>query len=160
MNQIDRLLDANRAYEAPAIDDARPALRLAVVTCMDARVDVLAALGLDLGSANVIRNAGGRVTEDVLRSLALASHVLGVDSVVLVQHTQCGLEGSTNAELQARTETGLDFLPIADHEQALKHDVGLIADAPYLSNVVAIAGFLYDTTSGRIDESTRWVRAK
>src|SRR3954463_1616074 len=111
MTQIDRLLTDNQVYaDARAnIGDARPGRRLAVVTCMDARIDVFAALGLHLGEAHVIRNAGGRVTEDVLRSLAVSSHVLGVDTVLLVQHTKCGLAGVSDAELRRLTGADLEF---------------------------------------------------
>ena len=89
MTQIHRMLAANEAYAAARanIADARPSRRLAVVTCMDARIDVFAVLGLHLGEAHVIRNAGGRVTDDVLRSLALSSQVLGVNAVAVMQHT-------------------------------------------------------------------------
>ena len=109
MSQITELLAANKGYAAARanVADARPGRHLAVVTCMDARIDVFAALGLHLGEAHVIRNAGGRVTEDVLRSLALSSHVLGVDTVVVMQHTQCGLAGRTDSEL--RELTGADL---------------------------------------------------
>ena len=103
MSQIDQLLAANKGYAAARanVADARPGRHIAVVTCMDARIDVFAALGLHLGEAHVIRNAGGRVTEDVLRSLALSSHVLGVDTVVVMQHTECGLAGRTDEELRS-----------------------------------------------------------
>ena len=78
---------------------------------MDARIDVFAVLGLHLGEAHVIRNAGGRVTDDVLRSLALSCHVLGVDTVVVMQHTKCGLAGVTDAELRELTGAELGFFP-------------------------------------------------
>src|SRR5215212_2547837 len=105
MTEVKRLLEANKAYAAAraSVADARPSQKLAVLTCMDARIDVFAALGLHLGEAHVIRNAGGRVTDDVLRSLALSCHVLGVDTVVVMQHTQCGLAGVTDEELRVRT---------------------------------------------------------
>ena len=102
MDEITELLAANRGYAAARanVADPRPGRRMAVVTCMDARIDVFAVLGLHLGEAHVIRNAGGRVTDDVLRSLALSSHVLGVDTVVVMQHTNCGLAGVTDQELR------------------------------------------------------------
>src|SRR6478609_10269808 len=105
MTEIGRLLEANEGYAAARanVADPRPGRRLAVVTCMDARIDVFAALGLHLGEAHVIRNAGGRVTDDVLRSLALSTHVLGVDTVLLMQHTKCGLAGVTDEQLQEAT---------------------------------------------------------
>lgn len=160
MNQVTHLLAANQGYAAAraTVTDARPSRRLAVVTCMDARIDVFAALGLHLGEAHVIRNAGGRVTDDVLRSLALSSHVLGADAVVVMQHTQCGLAGVTNDELRERTGADLGFLPIDDHTAALREDIQLLADTIYLSPVQVIAGFVYDVESGEIDEVVRWER--
>src|SRR5258708_12176240 len=91
MTQIAPLLQANKGYAAARanVADPRPGRQLAVLTCMDARIDVFAALGLHLGEAMVIRNPGGRVTDDVLRSLALATHVLGVEAVVRLQPTEC-----------------------------------------------------------------------
>src|SRR2546430_13457193 len=125
MTEIGRLLDANDGYASARanVADPRPSRRLAVVTCMDARIDVFAVLGLHLGEAHVIRNAGGRVTDDVLRSLALSSHVLGVDTVVVMQHTKCGLAGVTDDELRRRTGANLGFFPIDDHAAALKEDI-------------------------------------
>src|SRR3954449_7150356 len=125
MTQVARLLEANHAYAAARayVADPRPSRHLAVVTCMDARIDVFAALGLHLGEAHVIRNAGGRVTDDVLRSLALSCHVLGVDTVVVMQHTKCGLAGVTDDELRQRTGADLGFFPIDDHAAALHEDV-------------------------------------
>src|ERR1700749_2416713 len=114
MTRVSELLAANKAYaDARAnVSDPRPGRRLAVVTCMDARIDVFAVLGLHLGEAHVIRNAGGRVTEDVLRSLAVSSGVLGVDAAVVMQHTKCGLVGVTDAQLRELTGADLGFLPI------------------------------------------------
>ena len=86
---------------------------------MDARIDVFAVLGLHVGEAIVVRNAGARITEDVLRSLALAVHALGVDEVVVMQHTKCGLAGVTDEELQELTGAEVGFLTIHDHAEAL-----------------------------------------
>ena len=157
MTEVARLIAANAAYAAtpPHVSDARPSRRIAVVTCMDARIDVFAALGLKLGEAHVIRNAGGRVTDDVMRSLALSSHVLGVEYVVVMQHTRCGLEGVTDDELRERTGADLGFFPIADHTEAMKQDVGLLAETPYLSKVRVIAGFVYDVDTGLVRDVCR-----
>ena len=160
MTDIADLLSANRHYaatRAPAAD-ARPTRRLAIVTCMDARIDVFAALGLALGQAHVIRNAGGRVTEDVLRSLALSTHVLGVETVVLMQHTRCGLAGVTDEELRAATGADLGFLPIADHEAALREDVETLKATPYLQPMSTVAGLVYDVDTGAVAEHVRWER--
>ena len=160
MTQIASLLQANDAYAAShtTFDGPRPRRRLAIVTCMDARIDVFAALGLHLGEAHVIRNAGGRVTDDVLRSLALSGHVLGADTVVVMQHTKCGLAGVTDEELHALTGADLGFLPIGDHAVALREDIELLAAQPYLSPFQVIAGFVFDVDTGRIDDVVRWER--
>jgi carbonic anhydrase len=156
MTEITRLIDANRAYAAPAnVTDPRPSRRLAVVTCMDSRIDVFAALGLHLGEAHVIRNAGGRVTEDVLRSLALSCHVLGVETVVVMQHTKCGLAGVTDQTLREITGADLEFLPIDDHADAVRRDVDILAATPYLASLNTIGGFVYDVQTGRIDDVIR-----
>src|SRR3954464_2535597 len=158
MTQIKRMLEANGAYAAARANVAsgRPSRRLAVVTCMDARIDVFAALGLHLGEAHVIRNAGGRVTDDVLRSLALSSHVLGVDTVLVMQHTKCGLAGVSDEELRRRTGADLGFFPIDDHAAALREDIDLLVGKPYLATLEVIAGFVYDVESGDIADVVRW----
>jgi carbonic anhydrase len=160
VTEIAWLLAANTAYAAARanVADPRPGRRLAVVTCMDARIDVFAVLGLHLGEAHVIRNAGGRVTDDVLRSLVVSSHVLGVDTVVLMQHTKCGLAGVSNEGLQELTGADLGFFPIDDHATALREDMEVLSTTPYLKPLRAIAGFVYDVESGEIDDVVRWVR--
>jgi len=160
VTEIDRHLAANRAYSAAraSVADGRPGQRLAVVTCMDARIDVFAALGLHLGEALVIRNAGGRVTEDVLRSLALSTHVLGVDSVIVMQHTKCGLAGVTDEKLRRLTGAELGFHAIGDHAVALREDVELLASTDYLRPLAVIAGFIYDVETGKIEDVVRWER--
>ena len=160
MSQIERMLAANQAYAAAHINsaDARPKRRVAVVTCMDARIDVFAVLGLHLGEAHVIRNAGGRITDDVLRSLALSSQVLGVDTVVVMQHTKCGLAGVTDDELRRLTGADLGFFPIDDHAAALREDVEILASKPYLEPITSIVGFVYDVTTGEVDDVVRWER--
>ena len=152
MTQINRLLDANEGYaEARAnVQDSRPSRHLAVVTCMDARIDTFAVLGLHLGEAHVLRNAGGRMTEDMLRSLALSAHVLGVDTVVIMQHTKCGLTGVTDEELRRLTGAELGFLPIHDHDADLREDIQLIIDTPYLAPLKTIGGFVYDVETGKL----------
>jgi len=161
VTDIARLLAANQGYAAARanVADSRPSRRLAVVTCMDARIDVFAALGLHLGEAHVIRNAGGRVTDDVLRSLALSSHILGVDTVVVMQHTSCGLAGVTDEELQASTGADLGFFPIDDHAAALKEDVDILSSTPFLSPLEIIAGLVFDVETGLIEDVVRWDRA-
>lgn len=155
MLRIDDLLAANEQYVAsggpePA-ESGRPSHHLAVVTCMDARIQVFAVLGLHVGESMVLRNAGGRVTEDVLRSLALASHVLGVDSVVVMQHTDCGLAGVTDQELHEATGADLEFLSIEDHAATLRSDLDVLVETPYLEELKVFAGLLYDVRTGAVE---------
>lgn len=160
MTRISDLLRANRAYAAARanVADPRPGRHLVVVTCMDARIDVFAVLGLHLGEAHVIRNAGGRVTDDVLRSLALSSGVLGVETAVVMQHTKCGLVGVSDAQLRELTGADLGFFPIDNHAAALREDVDLLARTPYLARLQLIAGLVYDVESGEIEDVVRWER--
>jgi carbonic anhydrase len=160
MTDIAAMLAANLGYAAARahFGNPRPRRRLAVLTCMDARIDVFAVLGLHLGEAHVLRNAGGRVTEDVRRGLALSTHLLGVDTVVVMQHTGCGLAGITDDELRAVTGADLGFHAIDDHAAALHEDVALLAETPYLEPVRLIAGLVYDVETGRVEELVRWER--
>src|SRR3954467_2371605 len=160
MTQIQRMLTANEAYAAARanVGDARPSRHLAIVTCMDARIDVFAVLGLHLGDAHVIRNAGGRVTDDVLRSLALSSQVLGVTAVAVMQHTKCGLAGVTDDELRRLTGADLGFFPIDDHAAALREDIEVLSTRPYLEPVTVIAGLVFDVESGELKQHVRWER--
>jgi carbonic anhydrase len=160
VTQITALLAANEGYAAARanVADPKPGRRLAVITCMDARIDVFATLGLHLGEALVIRNAGGRVTDDVLRSLALATHVLGVDTAVVMQHTKCGLTGVTDEELRSITGADVGFLSIDDHGAALREDIEVLSATAYLAPLTVIAGFVYDVESGEIDDVVRWER--
>ena len=160
MTQIELLLAANKGYAAARanVADPRPGRHLAVVTCMDAQIDVFAVLGLHLGEAHVLRNAGGRVTDDVLRSLALSSQILGVDTVLVMQHTKCGLTGVSDDELRRLTGAELGFFPIDDHAAALREDIAILATKPYLSPLKVIAGFIYDVESGELDDVVYWER--
>jgi carbonic anhydrase len=160
MSVIDDLLAANRegAAELATTLGPRPSRRLALVTCMDARIDPLAVFGLRPGEAHVVRNAGGRVTADVLRSLALSTAILGADAVVVMQHTGCGLAGVSDEELRERTGADLEFLPIGDHAATLRLDVELLAATPFLSGLRSVAGFVYHVETGGIDDVVRWDR--
>lgn len=160
MTEIAEIVEANREYTAGhvGVEEPKPARRLAVVTCMDARIDVFPILGLKPGDAHVIRNAGARVTGDVLRSLALSSHAFGVKTVIVMQHTRCGLADATNDELRTLTGSDLDFLAIDDHHTSLRGDIDEISATDYLDQLEVVAGFVYDVTAGSIDEVVRWER--
>lgn len=128
-----------------------PARSVAVVTCMDARIDPLGVLGLELGDAHVLRNAGGRVTPDVLRSLALSAHVLGVQEVGVVHHTGCGVHAEDNASLARQTGlTGVDFLTVADIEAGLAEDVAALTSSGFLPAETLVWGAVYDLDSGAV----------
>jgi carbonic anhydrase len=118
-----------------------PGRGLAVLTCMDARLDLDALLGLNVGDAHVLRNAGGRVTSDVLRSFALSTHTLGVREIGIIHHTGCGLEGARNGELSRRTGlTDVDFLPFHDVHESVKADVATVVDSGFLAEDTVVWG--------------------
>jgi len=160
MSVIDEMLAANDEYVGshPSTDGARPSRGVAVLTCMDVRVDPRDILGLSIGEAHVLRNAGARVTIDVLRSLSLSTHALGAETVVIMQHTGCGVAGITEAALRRLTGAALDFRVIDDHEATLLDDLDLITTASYLYPLKEAAAFLYDVDSGRVSEVARWTR--
>lgn len=152
------VLTANVAYAERfrlAELEAGAAKGLAVVTCMDSRIDPLGMLGLAPGDAKILRNAGARVTDDVLRTLVLGCYLLGVDRVMVVAHTSCRM-GSTEEEIHdaIRAAGGPDtraisFLTTGDQEGALRADVQRVRSWPYLGSVV-VGGFLYDVDTGRL----------
>lgn len=128
-----------------------PRHELAVITCMDARIDPLALLGLEIGDAVVLRNAGGLVTGDVLRSLAVAHALLGVRAAIVIGHTECGLLGVTNDELRSRLGVSqLDLLPFSDLDESVLESVARIRSFEALPGSFAASGFVYDVHSGRL----------
>ncbi|HEY5186024.1 MAG TPA: carbonic anhydrase [Actinomycetes bacterium] len=155
------VLRANAAYAASyrlAGLEARAARGLGVLTCMDSRLDPLGMLGLEPGDAKILRNAGARVTEDVLRTLVLASHLLGVDRVMVVAHTNCRMAGGTEDDVHAAISAAggpdtrsISFLTTDDQQAALRSDVQRVRSWPYLGNV-AVGGFIYDLATGRLRE--------
>ena len=156
MSLRDEVVRANAAFAAEVAGGglARPPARgLAVVTCIDGRIDPLAALGLAPGDANVLRNAGARVTDDVLRSLVVSRHLLGMRETMVVGHTDCGLERRTNDELRADVpgSDGLDFQPFADLEESVRDGVRRIRAMPLLADVEA-TGWVYEVETGRLRE--------
>ena len=156
---FDDVLAANAAYAegfALAGLPARAARGLAVLTCMDSRIEPLRMLGLQPGDAKILRNAGARVTDDVLRTLVLASYLLGVDRAMVIAHTRCRMAAGEEDDVHAAvTEAGgpdtrsLSFLVTADQEATLRADVQRIRSWPYLKGL-AVGGFLYDVDTGRL----------
>ena len=135
-----------------------PGRKLAVVACMDARLDPARALGLEEGDAHVIRNAGGRAA-DALRSLVISQQLLGTNEVIVLHHTDCGMLSFDNATLQGICQERLgvdaadmDFLPFGDLEQSVRDDVALIRSSPVIPDDITVSGFIYDVKTGRIHE--------
>jgi carbonic anhydrase len=157
--EIDRMLEANadRTAEGPGELPARPARGVAVVACMDARMDVYRILGLAVGDAHVIRNAGGVVTEDTIRSLAISQHLLGTREVIVVHHTRCGLQGADETAFAEQVQQATGQRPtwsmraFADVEDDVRESVRLIRESPYLI-ADEVRGTVYDVDTGRLRE--------
>jgi len=154
------LLEANRRYRREFHDSGvrgRAAKGLAVLTCIDSRIDPLAMLGLKAGDAKIIRNAGARATDDALRSLVLAVNLLDVTRVCVVQHTDCAVVGATDDEIRGRIEAvrGVDaadweFLATTDQLATLQGDIERIASCPLLPPDLGIGGFIFDVHTGEL----------
>lgn len=158
VSAIDEMLEINRGYGGEPSVDRRPQHRLAVVTCMDTRIDMTGALGLRPGIAHVVRNAGGVVTPDVLRSLVISQRLLGTREVAVVMHTDCGLHAFDDAGLRAKlaVESGRqptwDVPGFTDVEVAVRRNVTAVEHSPWLPHTDQVRGFVYDVTSGRLTE--------
>ena len=158
---FDDLLAANDAYAARFANahlPGRAARGLAVVTCMDSRIEPLQMLGLSQGDAKILRNAGARVTDDVLRTLVLATHLLGVDRVMVVAHTDCRMSTVTDQQVhdtileQSGLDTrSLEFRTVTDQTATLAEDVQRIRSSPYLPPGLAVVGCCYDVRTGRLE---------
>jgi carbonic anhydrase len=162
MATVDRAVDGNKRF-AKSFDKGDlpmpPAQRFVVLTCMDARLHPEKFLGLDLWDAHVIRNAGGRASDDALRSLIISSRLLGTDEYAVIHHTDCGMLTFTNDDLREklRADTGrdasrLDFLPFSDLEQSVRDDVRRVRENPFIPADVTVSGWIYDVKTGQIRE--------
>lgn len=158
----DRLVEANQRYAAGFRDpgmEARPALGVAVVACMDARIDLPAALGLELGDCHTIRNAGGVVTDDTIRSLTISQRALGTRSVVLIHHTGCGMQSITE-DFRAELEREVGQRPtwaveaFTDADQDVRQSMARVRTSPFLAHTDDVRGFVFDVHSGRLREIT------
>lgn len=156
----DRLVEANAQYAAEFTDpgmDARPVLNVAVVACMDARLDLHAALGLALGDCHTIRNAGGVVTDDVIRSLTISQRALGTRSVVLIHHTNCGLESLTEdfrheLEMEVGQRPAWAVEAFRDVDQDVRQAMQRVRTSPFLLHTDDVRGFVFDVKSGLLRE--------
>jgi carbonic anhydrase len=161
MGAIDDLLAGNRRFadSLPAGHrDVRPSRRLAIVTCMDSRLDVFAALGLGDGEAHVLRNAGGVITDDVIRSLAISQRRLGTEAVMLVHHTDCGMQTISDdgfrAELQTATGVSPSFAieSFSDVEADVRQSILRVRRSDFLPHRDQVRGFVYDVDTHRLRE--------
>ena len=161
MSVTDELLKNNETY-AQVFDLAElplpPAKRLAVVACMDARLDPQRVLGLSEGDAHVIRNAGGVVTDDVIRSLTISQRLLGTKEIVLIHHTDCGMLGFRDDELKQRVleDTGIRppfaFEAFSDLDDDVRQSIARIEASPFVPEKGGIRGFVYQVETGRLRE--------
>ena len=157
---FDDLLQANADYARGfGLSGIPPvaARGFALVTCMDSRIEPLTMLGLHPGDAKILRNAGGRVTTDVVRSLVLATRFLGVTEIAVMQHTNCALADQTDDDVRTRLgEQGTkgveawQFLAMPDPDGALRADVAVLRECPQLPEGVRIEGWRYDVATGRV----------
>jgi carbonic anhydrase len=161
MGVIDELLANNHHFAARYPHrglGVTPSRHLAIVTCMDSRLDVFAALGLGQGEAHVLRNAGGVITDDVIRSLAISQRRLGTEEIMLIHHSDCGLQLITDdgfrAELQAATGMAPSFAieSFKDVDADVRQSIARVRNSPFLKHRDQVRGFVYDVHTGVLRE--------
>ena len=162
MSYFEQFMQANQAYVALHGElnlPIKPKTRVAIVTCMDSRLHVAQALGLALGDAHILRNAGGRVTEDMIRSLVISQQQMGTREIVVLHHTDCGAQTFNNEDFQEHLKcelgvdvSGQDFLPFQDVEESVREDIKLLRECPLIPDDVVISGAVYDVDTGRMIE--------
>jgi carbonic anhydrase len=160
MSVTDQLLQNNEKYAADFDGPLPlpPAKHVAVLACMDARLDVHDLLGLDEGDAHVIRNAGGVASDDAIRSLAISQRLLGTQEIILIHHTDCGMLTFTDDDFKAaiQEETGLkpawSAEAFADPEADVRQSIGRIKANPFIPHTDQVRGFVFDVATGRLTE--------
>ena len=161
MDTIDQLLENNEKFAAGLAErhlDVEPQRHLAIVTCMDSRLDVFAALGLEHGDAHVLRNAGGIITDDMVRSLAISQRRLGTREVMLIHHSDCGMQKITDdgfrMELQETTGLAPSFAieSFTDAEADVRQSILRVRHTPFLPHREVVRGFVYDVDTHRLAE--------
>lgn len=159
MSQTDIMLEANREYAStyPGPMALRPARKVAVVACMDSRLRVFGLLGLELGDAHIIRNAGGVVTDDIIRSLTISQRMLGTEEIILIHHTNCGLSTFTEDEFDdlLMSETGArshwKAESFKDVDASVRESIRRIAQSPFIQHK-SVRGFVADVDTGLLRE--------
>ena len=162
MSNTDKLLANNESYAAAFGDKADlplpPGRKTAVVACMDARLNVYGALGLKEGDAHVIRNAGGVVTDDAIRSLAISQRLLGTEEIILIHHTDCGMLTFHDDDFKASVEQDTGIRPpwaaeaFSDLEADVKQSIARIKASPFIPRKDAVRGFVYEVETGKLRE--------
>jgi carbonic anhydrase len=163
LSAIDDAVKANEAYYrhyTAGMLPVQPAKKLAVLTCMDSRIDVFAVLGLNNGEAHIIRNAGGIVTDDALRSLILSHHLLGTQEFMIIAHTDCGQLKYTEDEMRGRLQrqygtaavAPAHFFAFSDIEASVREQMQKVRTHPWLPKDLPVRGFVYDVRTGRLTE--------
>jgi carbonic anhydrase len=161
MSAIDELLANNGAFAESLPErhlDVRPSRQLAIVTCMDSRLDVFAALGLGDGEAHILRNAGGVITDDMIRSLAISQRKLGTREVMLIHHTDCGMQKLTDDGFRAELQQAAGVAPafaiesFGDVEADVRQSVLRVRRSPFLAHRETVRGFVYDVDTLRLSE--------
>src|SRR5436309_4637491 len=161
MSQTEQLLRNNESYAKSFKKGSLPlppSRKVAVLACMDARLDVHKILGLEEGEAHVIRNAGGVATDDAIRSLAISQRLLGTTEIVLIHHTDCGMLTFHDDDIKRKIEeeTGIRpafaFEAFSDLEQDVKQSIARIKASPFIPNKSSVRGFVYDVRSGKLNE--------
>ncbi|MCR8967566.1 beta-class carbonic anhydrase [Streptococcus zalophi] len=162
MSYFKKFMEANEAYvnlHGTAHLPLPPKTKVAIITCMDSRLHVAQALGLALGDAHILRNAGGRVTPDMIRSLTISQQLLGTREIVVLHHTDCGAQTFTNDSFKQQLKKDLavdvsnyDFLPFKDLEESVREDVAILKESPLIPDYVMISGAIYDVDTGRMLE--------
>jgi carbonic anhydrase len=158
MTSTDELLDATAHYDFPGPLPLPPARGVAVVACMDARLDVAKVFGLQEGDAHVIRNAGGAVTDDTIRSLAISQRLLGTTEVVLVHHTGCGMLTFNDDDFRQGIERETGIRPtwsaetFGELEADVRQSIKRVTTSPFVPHTDHVRGFVYDVDTGRVTE--------
>jgi carbonic anhydrase len=157
MSVVDEVTQANERYAAGFGKGSLPmppGRKFAVVTCMDARLDPARFLGLEEGDAHVIRNAGGLVNDETIRSLVISHRLLGTEQAIVIGHTDCGMLTFTNADVHEKLgpeSEAIDFQPFPDVAERVRQSVETIRSNPLLADSFGATGFVYDVASGRIE---------
>ena len=160
MSSTDDLIQNADAYDFAADAAKAPAKRVAVLACMDARLAPMRLLGLREGDAHVIRNAGGVVTDDAIRSLAISQNMLGTTEVVVIQHTDCGLQAPSDDHLRRKLmeavgeDPGFPLHTFSELEESVRESMGRIKDSPFVPNAESVRGFVYEVETGNLREVT------